>query len=139
MKILIIGSGGREHALAWTLLQSPPVEAIFCAPGNGGTAMLEGCYNLGLAEDDFEAITQTCQQKAIDLVVVGPELPLALGITDFLQSQGIVVFGPTQAGAQLEASKAWAKTLMQEAGIPTARSAAFQDGEAAKAYVRSQT
>lgn len=137
MKVLVIGNGGREHAIAWKLLQSNNIEQIFCAPGNGGTASLKRCQNLPLSVDDFAGIGQFAQDNSIDLVVVGPELPLALGITDYLQNQGIKVFGPSRAGAQIEASKAWAKSLMAEAGIPTAKAAVFTDAAAAKGYVEA--
>ena len=138
MKILVVGNGGREHAIAWKLLQSPQVEQVFVAPGNGGTAIMEKCQNVPLTVDDFAGIGNFAQENNISLVVVGPEVPLALGITDALQSQNIPVFGPSKAGAQIEASKAWAKALMEEAGIPTAKSATFTDAEAAKAYVAQQ-
>ncbi|MBE9227727.1 phosphoribosylamine--glycine ligase [Phormidium sp. LEGE 05292] len=138
MKILVVGNGGREHALAWKLLQSPQVEQVFVAPGNGGTAIMEKCQNVPLAVDDFAGIGSFAQKNNISLVVVGPEVPLALGITDALQSQNIPVFGPSKVGAQIEASKAWAKALMEEAGIPTAKSATFTDAETAKAYVTQQ-
>lgn len=137
MKVLVVGNGGREHAIAWKLLQSNNIEQVFCAPGNGGTASLKRCHNLPLSVDDFAGIGQFAQDNSIDLVVVGPELPLALGITDYLQSQGIKVFGPSRAGAQIEASKAWAKSLMAEAGIPTAKAAVFTDAAAAKGYVEA--
>ena len=138
MKVLVIGSGGREHAIAWKLLRSPQVEQVFCAPGNGGTAMLERCQNLPLSVEDFDGIGEFARSHNIDLVVVGPEVPLALGITDYLQRQGTKVFGPTRAGAQIEASKAWAKALMQEAKIPTAKAVIFHQAAAAKDYVKSQ-
>ncbi len=138
MKVLVVGSGGREHALAWKLLQSPSVEQVFCTPGNGGTATLAHCQNLAFAIDDFESIGEFAQENEIDLVVVGPELPLAMGITDVLKAQGITVFGPTQAGAQIESSKSWAKTLMESAGVPTAKAQSFTDADAAKAYVHRQ-
>lgn len=138
MKILVVGNGGREHALAWKLLQSPQVEQVFVAPGNGGTAIMEKCQNVPLVVEDFAGISSFAQENKISLVVVGPEVPLALGITDALQSQNIPVFGPSKAGAQIEASKAWAKALMEEAGIPTAKSATFTDAEAAKAYIAEQ-
>lgn len=137
MKILVVGNGGREHALAWTLLQSPNVEQVFCTPGNGGTATLARCQNVPIAVDNFEGIKNLVQEQNIDLVVVGPEVPLALGITDFLQQDNIKVFGPNKAGAQLEASKAWSKALMEEAGIPTAKAAVFTDADQAKAYVQT--
>ncbi|NJK40429.1 MAG: phosphoribosylamine--glycine ligase [Acaryochloridaceae cyanobacterium SU_2_1] len=138
MKILVVGSGGREHALAWKLLQSAAVHQVYCLPGNGGTASLAHCQNVPIADQDFDAIGHFVQTQGIDLVVVGPELPLAMGITDTLQAQGIRVFGPTQAGAQLEASKTWAKDLMTEAGIPTARAQAFTDAAAAQTYLQTQ-
>ncbi|MDB9539333.1 phosphoribosylamine--glycine ligase [Anabaenopsis arnoldii] len=137
MKVLVVGNGGREHALAWKLLQSG-LEQVVCVPGNGGTATLERCQNLPLAVDDFEGMSRYALENGISLVVVGPEVPLAMGITDYLQSQGLMVFGPGRAGAQIEASKAWAKALMQEAGIPTAKAAVFTEATAAKFYVKSQ-
>ncbi|EAW38915.1 phosphoribosylamine--glycine ligase [Lyngbya sp. PCC 8106] len=137
MNVLVIGNGGREHALAWTLLRSPNVKQVICTPGNGGTATLKGCQNHPIAVDDFEGIKRIVQKYNVSLVVVGPEVPLALGITDYLQQDNIPVFGPNQAGAQLEASKAWAKNLMQQAQIPTAQTAVFTDAETAKAYVKT--
>jgi phosphoribosylamine--glycine ligase len=137
VKILVVGNGGREHALAWKLLQSPSVDQVFCAPGNGGTATLDRCQNLPIGVDEFEAITQVVHTQALDLVVVGPELPLAAGITDILQAKGIAVFGPTQAGAQIEASKSWAKALMVGAGVPTAAAQTFKTAAAAKDYVQA--
>lgn len=138
VKVLVVGNGGREHALAWKLLQSAQIEQVVCVPGNGGTATLERCQNLPLAVDDFEGMSRYALENGISLVVVGPEVPLAMGITDYLQSQGLMVFGPVKAGAQIEASKAWAKALMQEAGIPTAKAAVFTEATAAKLYVKSQ-
>lgn len=137
MKILVIGNGGREHAIALQLLQSKNVEQVFCAPGNGGTATMVRCENLPLGVDEFAQIAQFSQANKIDLVVVGPEVPLALGITDYLQDRGIKVFGPSRLGAQIEASKAWAKSLMAESGIPTAKAAVFTDSAAAKGYVEA--
>lgn len=138
MKILVIGNGGREHAIAWRLLQSTKVQQIVCIPGNGGTATLPRCRNLGLRIDDFEGIARFYLVNGFNLVIVGPEVPLAKGITDALQAEGIKVFGPSQAGAEIEASKAWAKALMVEAGIPTARAEVFTDAAAANAYVMGQ-
>jgi len=138
VKVLIIGSGGREHALAWKLSQSQQVEQIVCVPGNGGTATLQRCENVPLAVDDFPGIGHCARERQISLVVVGPELPLSLGISDYLRSQGILVFGPTQAGAQIEASKSWAKELMQSAGVPTAAAQTFTEANAAKAYIQAQ-
>ena len=138
MKVLVVGNGGREHALVWKLLQSQQIEQVFCVPGNGGTASMERCQNLPLLVDDFEGIGQFASTSGISLVVIGPELPLSRGMTDYLQRQGLMVFGPTRAGAMIEASKSWAKALMQEARIPTARAAVFTQPEAAKAYVKAQ-
>lgn len=138
MKVLVIGNGGREHTLAWKLLQSKQIEQVVCVPGNGGTAGSKNCHNLSLAVDDFENISKYANNQSISLVVVGPEVPLAKGIADYLNSQGLMVFGPTKAGAQIEASKAWAKALMQEAAIPTAKAAVFTEAKAAKSYVKAQ-
>ncbi|AFZ42265.1 phosphoribosylamine--glycine ligase [Halothece sp. PCC 7418] len=138
MNVLVVGSGGREHTLAWKLLQSPNVENVFCVPGNGGTALLPHCQNLPATEEDFSKIGQYAKEKAVAFVIVGPELPLAKGIRDFLEQQNIPVFGPTETGAQIEASKWWAKALMQDVGIPTAVGETFTDAETAKAYVTQQ-
>ncbi|MEA5617986.1 phosphoribosylamine--glycine ligase [Cronbergia sp. UHCC 0137] len=138
MKVLVVGNGGREHALAWKLLQSHQIEQVVCVPGNGGTATMERCQNLPLLVDDFAGISEYALKNGISLVVVGPEVPLAKGITDYLQKQGLMVFGPGKMGAQIEASKAWAKALMEEAGIPTAKAAVFTEGKAAKSYVKAQ-
>jgi phosphoribosylamine---glycine ligase len=137
VNVLVIGSGGREHALSWKLLQSKEIDRIICIPGNGGTATLEGCENAALSAEDFQSIAQLARAENVSLVVVGPELPLSLGITDALRSKNIPVFGPTQAGATLESSKAWAKELMREAGISTAKSQVFsrEQQEEAKAYL----
>lgn len=138
MKVIVIGSGGREHTLAYKLLQSSRVTQVFCIPGNAGTATLERCQNVPLSVDHFEGIARVALEQQIDLVVVGPELPLSLGITDYLQEQNIRVFGPNKIAAQLEASKSWAKSLMLEAGIPTAHSGTFTDIESAKTYLQKQ-
>ena len=138
MKILVIGSGGREHALAWSLLRSQSVAQVYCLPGNGGTATLANCQNIDISTQDFAAVGQFAKDNEIALVVIGPELPLAMGMTDALQARDIPVFGPTQAGAQLEASKTWAKTLMTTAGIPTAAAQTFADAETAAAYIQAQ-
>ncbi|MBE9118098.1 phosphoribosylamine--glycine ligase [Lusitaniella coriacea LEGE 07157] len=138
MKVLVIGNGGREHAIAWKLLQSPKVKKVLCIPGNGGTTSMEGCQTLPMRTDDFEGIARFVLVQGISLVVIGPELPLSMGIADYLQQQNIKVFGPNQAGAQIESSKAWAKELMVEAGVPTAGAEVFSDAEAAKAYVSQQ-
>jgi len=138
MKVLVVGNGGREHALAWKLLESGKVKQVICTPGNGGTATLPRCQNLALNVKDFEGIARFALVNNVAFVVVGPEDPLAAGITDFLQEQKIAVFGPDKLGAQIEASKAWAKALMLEANIPTAKAAVFNNREAAQAYVKAQ-
>jgi phosphoribosylamine--glycine ligase len=120
-RILVVGGGGRENALAWALLRSHGVEAVWVAPGNGGTVDLPGCRQLAVAETDADGLLEACRRQAVDLVVVGPEAPLAAGLADRLRAAGLAVFGPGADGARLEASKHWAKTLMQDAGVPTAR------------------
>ncbi len=138
MKILVIGNGGREHAIAWKLLQSPQVTQVLCVPGNAGTAQLDNCQNIALSIDDFEGITNCVRAEGVEMVVVGPELPLAKGIVDYLQAQQIPVFGPPQAGARIESSKSWAKEMMLKAGVPTAKSETFTDAAAAKEYIQQQ-
>ena len=138
MKVLVVGSGGREHAIAWKLLQSAQVQEIFCIPGNGGTATLERCRNLAMGVNDFEGMARLALVNNVSLIVIGPEAPLAAGITDYLQQQRLTVFGPSQVGAQIEASKAWAKALMEEAKIPTAETAVFAEVNAAIAYVKAK-
>jgi phosphoribosylamine---glycine ligase len=136
MKVLVVGNGGREHALASALLRSANVEQVICTPGNGGTAILSNCLNLAIAVDDFAAIAQAVAEHQIALVVVGPEVPLSLGIVDYLRERHIAVFGPTQAGAKIESSKSWAKEIMTQAKVPTAKSQTFRSVEAAKAYIQ---
>ncbi|HEY9816917.1 MAG TPA: phosphoribosylamine--glycine ligase [Candidatus Obscuribacterales bacterium] len=138
MKALVVGNGGREHALAWKLLQSEKVQEVFCVPGNGGTAQLDGCRNIAMSSLDFEGIARLSLVNNVGLIVIGPEVPLAAGMTDYLQNEGLKVFGPNRAGAQIESSKAWAKALMVEAGIPTAASQVFTSVEPAIAYVKDQ-
>ncbi len=129
MKVLIIGSGGREHAMAWKTAQSPRLTKLYIAPGNAGTA--ECGENVPLDVNDHAAVIIFCQDKQIDLVLVGPEVPLADGLVDALSAEGICCFGPNQAAAQIEASKVFAKDFMARHGIPTARYAAFTDFEEA--------
>ena len=136
MNVLVVGNGGREHALAWKLLQSANIKQVICTPGNGGTATMPNCLNLAIAVNDFAGIAQAVREYDISLVVVGPEVPLSLGIVDYLQERNIAVFGPTQAGAEIESSKSWAKEIMAQANVPTAKSASFTDAESAKAYIR---
>src|SRR5688500_5428753 len=133
MKLLVIGSGGREHAMAWKLAQSPRVQKVFVAPGNGGTATENGLENLSLT--DFSQLIDFCRKEQIHLTVVGPEAPLAAGIVDAFQAAGLKIFGPVKAAAQLEASKDFAKQFMQRHGLPTARHATFSNAAEAKAYV----
>ncbi|MGC9396495.1 MAG: phosphoribosylamine--glycine ligase [Anaerolineae bacterium] len=135
MRILVIGSGGREHALAWKLAQSPQVTEVFVAPGNGGTVGGK-LANVPVAADDIFGLVAFAQKNAVDLAVVGPEVPLVAGIVDAFQTAGIPAFGPTQAAAQLEGSKAFAKQFMVEEGIPTAPAAVFTEYDAASAYLR---
>lgn len=119
-RMLVVGSGGRENALAWALARCPGVEAVWVAPGNGGTAQLEGCEALAISESDQEGLLRAALELGVTLVVVGPEGPLADGLADRLRAGGLAVFGPGADGARLEASKQWAKALMLEAGVPTA-------------------
>lgn len=135
VKVLLVGAGAREHALAWKLRQSPRLEALFVAPGNAGTATL--ATNLPIAATDIEGIVRAAREHRIDLVIVGPEDPLALGLVDRLAVEGIAAFGPSRRAAQIEASKAFAKEVMTAAGIPTAPYRVFDDPEAAEQHVRS--
>ncbi len=137
MRILVIGSGGREHALVWKLLQSPLAEVVFAAPGNGGTAGEKGAVNVPVAADDLDGLVALAQRERIDLVVPGPELPLTLGVTDRMAKAGIACFGPDAYGARLEGSKAFAKEIMARAHVPTARCAVFRDAAAAAAHIRA--
>ena len=134
MRILVIGSGGREHALVWKFMQSPGVEAVFAAPGNGGTSR-EGAVNVPVPVDDLDGLVALARKEKIDLVMPGPELPLTLGITDRMREAGIACFGPDSYGAKLEGSKAFAKEIMARAQVPTAHSAVFSDAEMAKNHV----
>ena len=133
MKLLVIGSGGREHALAWRLAQSPRVHKVYVAPGNGGTAREDGLENLAVT--DFGELIAFCQREGIAYTVVGPEAPLAAGIVDAFRAAGLKIFGPTQAAARLESSKDYAKAFMQRHGIPTAAYASYTDAVAAHAYL----
>jgi phosphoribosylamine---glycine ligase len=135
MRILVIGSGGREHALVWKLLQSPRVRVVFCAPGNGGIARVARC--VPISPDDHAAITDFVRKEKIDYVVIGPEGPLSSGLADALLALGIGVLGPTHGAAQLESSKAFAKDFMDRHGIPTARYATYEAPQFALAFLRS--
>lgn len=134
MKVLIVGSGGREHALAWKLAQSPKISHLYCAPGNAGIAEYASC--VALAVDDIAGIVAWAKKEGIGLVVVGPELPLTLGLVDALAAVGIKAFGPTSNAAELEGSKVFSKNLMQKYGVPTAKYGVFSDVESALEFSR---
>ena len=133
MRILVIGGGGREHALVWKLAQSPRVEKIYCAPGNPGIGEIAECVNISV--DNIKALCGFAREHNVDLTVVGPEKPLTDGIVDYFTAQGLKIFGPTQEAAQLEGSKTFAKERMQEYKIPTADFAVFSSAVEAKAYI----
>lgn len=134
MKILVIGNGGREHALAWRLKQSPRVEEVFVAPGNAGTGLTPGLTNLPIS--DLNELAEFAKNNQIAFTVVGPEAPLAKGIVNVFREQGLKIFGPTKEAAQLESSKDFAKAFMKRHGIPTAEYETFSDAEKAHAYIR---
>ena len=134
MRLLVVGSGGREHALVWKLSQSPEVTKLFCAPGNGGIGELAELVDV--STEDVEGLAEFAESKDIDLTVVGPESALAKGIVDLFEKRGLRIFGPTKAAARLESSKAFAKNLMKKHHIPTGQFAVFDDAQAARAYVR---
>ncbi len=136
MNVLLIGGGGREHALAWKLKQSPLLDRLYCAPGNAGIAAVAECVALEVA--DHDAVIRFCKENDIALVVIGPEVPLVAGLADDLEAAGIKVFGPSQAAAQLEGSKGFTKDLCAEYGIPTGSYRRFADAAAAKAYLAAQ-
>jgi phosphoribosylamine--glycine ligase len=136
MKILVIGKGGREHALVWKLAQSPRAEVVFCAPGNAGTAA-QG-VNVRLEANDIAGLVAFARKESVGLTVVGPEEPLALGLVDAFQKEGLRVFGPTQAAAQVEVSKVYAKQLMQHADVPTAEFQVFDHPSPARHYIESR-
>ncbi|MDT7526752.1 MULTISPECIES: phosphoribosylamine--glycine ligase [Pseudidiomarina] len=138
MKVLVIGGGGREHALAWKAAQCQGVEQVFVAPGNAGTAIETGIENVAIAADDIAALLAFAQQQQVALTIVGPEAPLVAGVVDSFTAAGLTIFGPTQAAAQLEGSKAFSKDFLARHQIPTAAYGTFTDVEAAQAYVRAQ-
>jgi len=135
MRILVLGSGGREHAIVHALAASPRADAIFAAPGNGGTALERVTTNVAIDPGDSAAVVAFARDRAIDLAVIGPEGPLCDGLADDLRAAGILTVGPGAAGARLEGSKSFAKELMERAGIPTAASRTFTDGASAEAYI----
>lgn len=136
MKVLVIGKGGREHALVWKLAQSPRVERVFCAPGNAGTGV-DG-INVAIEPEETDKIIRLARKEEIGLIVIGPEVPLAAGLTDTLQKAGLRVFGPSKSAAELESSKVFAKELMRHADIPTAEFRCFDHPDPARRYIESR-
>ncbi len=136
LNILVLGSGGREHALCWKIAQSPLLKNLFCAPGNGGTQGV--AHNIDLNMDDHQAVIDFCQAEQIALVVIGPEAPLVAGLADALTAAGIAAFGPSKEAAQLEGSKGYTKDLCAQANIPTAAYGRFDNAQAAHAYLDTQ-
>ncbi|WP_406732169.1 phosphoribosylamine--glycine ligase [Vibrio scophthalmi] len=138
MDVLIIGSGGREHALGWKVAQNPNVDTIFIAPGNAGTALEPKLENVNIDVEDIAGLVAFAQEKSIELTIVGPEAPLVIGVVDAFQAVGLPIFGPSQAAAQLEGSKAFTKDFLARHDIPTGSYANFTEIESALAYVRQQ-
>ncbi|MCA9238324.1 MAG: phosphoribosylamine--glycine ligase, partial [Planctomycetales bacterium] len=136
MKVLVVGGGGREHALAWKLSQSPSVQRVFVAPGNAGTAL--DAENVAIADGDIAAQVKFAQDNDIGLVVVGPEGPLAAGAVDAFLAAGINAFGPSKQAAELEASKVFCKNLLRHADVPTADFRTFNDASSAEKYIQSR-
>ena len=141
MKVLVLGSGGREHALVWKLAQSPSVATLWCAPGNAGTALEvtragAPVINVAIPADDLEGLLACARSERPDLTVVGPDNPLALGVVDRFQAAGFTIWGPNQRAAQFESSKAFSQDFMERHGVPTARAGTFEDAHAAKAFCR---
>lgn len=138
MNVLVIGAGGREHALAWKAAQNPNVETVFVAPGNAGTALEPKLENVAIGVEDIEALVAFAKEKAIELTIVGPEAPLVIGVVDAFRAADLPIFGPSEAAAQLEGSKAFTKDFLARHNIPTAAYANFTEIEPALAYVREQ-
>jgi len=138
MKVLVIGSGGREHAIAWKLSESPKISKVYCAPGNGGTANEKKCENIDIKPLDFEILANFVQENNIYFTIVGPEEPLAKGISDYFEEKGLKIFGPKKDGALLEASKSFAKEIMVSAGIPTAYYREFDNFEGALKFLKEK-
>ena len=138
MKLLVIGSGGREHALAWKLARSPRVTEVIVAPGNAGTAREPKCRNVAINAVDIDGLVNLVREEGIDVTVVGPEAPLVAGVVDRFRAEGLRIFGPTAAAAQLEGSKAYAKDFLARHGIPTAHYAVHDDVDAALTDVRAK-
>ncbi|OFW56768.1 MAG: phosphoribosylamine--glycine ligase [Candidatus Solincola sediminis] len=135
MRVLIVGGGGREHALAWKIAQSPLVDEIWCAPGNAGTASL--AQNIEIKAEDIQALAELAERKKMDLTVVGPEAPLVAGIVDLFRERGLTVFGPSMEAAQMEGSKSFAKEIMLEGGVATGRAEVFTDYDSAAACIEA--
>ncbi|MCG5126499.1 phosphoribosylamine--glycine ligase [Enterobacter mori] len=138
MKVLVIGNGGREHALAWKAAQSPRVKTVFVAPGNAGTALEPALQNVAIGVTDIPALLSFAQSEKIDLTIVGPEAPLVIGVVDAFREAGLTIFGPTQGAAQLEGSKAFTKDFLARHNIPTAEYQNFTEVEPALAYLREK-
>ena len=137
--VLVVGGGGREHALCWKLAQSPRVGAVLCAPGNAGTGSEPGVENVAVPDDDLPGLVALAKARAADLVVIGPEKPLTMGLTDELEAAGIAAFGPSKAAAELEGSKAYSKALMKRAGVPTAAFETFTNARAAADWISGRS
>lgn len=136
MNVLVLGGGGREHSLCWAIKQNPRCDTLFCAPGNAGIAEVATCVEMDIC--DRTQVEKFCKRKNVDFVIVGPEAPLAYGISDALRSEGLLVFGPGQAASRLETSKVYTKGVCEAAGVPTARYVLFDDQAEAKAHVRKR-
>jgi len=136
LNVMVVGKGGREHALVWKLAQSPRAGKIWCCPGNAGTA-IDG-ENVPFDWDDFERLARFCKKESVGLVVIGPEDPLAMGLSDYLRQRGLLVFGPSKEASRIESSKVFAKNLMKHADVPTAEFRIFDHPEAARTYVESR-
>jgi phosphoribosylamine--glycine ligase len=138
MNILVVGNGGREHALAWKLADNAAVQKVFVAPGNAGTASENKCVNVNIAGDDFAGLEALVRAESVDLTVIGPEAPLVAGVCDYFAQRGLACFGPSRGAAQLEGSKAFSKDFLARHGIPTGAYQTFEDAAEASAYVRAQ-
>ncbi|NSJ92712.1 phosphoribosylamine--glycine ligase, partial [Coprococcus sp. MSK.21.13] len=134
MKILIVGSGGREHAIAWKVAQNPKVEKIYCAPGNGGTALMDKCENIDIEE--IGILADFAEENAVDLTIVGPEVPLVNGIVDIFKERGLKIFGPSKKAAALEGSKSFSKDFMKKYGVKTAAYEVFYEKDKALEYLK---
>ena len=138
MKVLLVGGGGREHALAWKAAQSPLVESVFVAPGNAGTATEAKMYNVALAAEDIDGLLAFAREQHIDLTIIGPEAPLVMGIVDAFDAAGLACFGPRKGAAQLEGSKAFSKDFLARHNIPTAWYEVFTDVAPAIDYIKDK-